>query len=61
MPFPTLLLCGSKDKPNLTASRKLSQLIPEAHLRIIENGTHTLNTDFPDSFADEIQQFLENL
>lgn len=60
-PLPTLLLCGSQDKPNLTASRELHELIKQSELKIIPNGGHTLNTQFPKCLASEIKGLLEKL
>lgn len=58
---PSLILCGSQDKVNLTSSRALSRLLPKADLRIIPQGPHTLNTDKPlemsQAIADFIRQF----
>lgn len=32
---PTLVMCGSKDRPNLPAARQLANAIPHADLQIV--------------------------
>ena len=36
--YPTLLICGSKDKPNLSSMRSLHKLILESQFQIIPDG-----------------------
>ena len=55
---PSLLVCGSKDKPNLKAAYKLNKLLKNSQLCIIENGGHTLNSQMPEIFAQIIEKFL---
>ena len=57
--YPSLLICGSKDLPNLISMRKLYQLLPQAQFQIIADGSHTLNTDKPKEFAEKTKSFLE--
>ena len=57
--YPSLLICGSKDLPNLISMRKLYQLLPQAQFQIIPDGPHTLNTDKPKEFAEKTKSFLE--
>ena len=57
--YPSLLICGSKDLPNLISMRKLYQLLPQARFQIIPDGPHTLNTDKPKEFAEKTRSFLE--
>ena len=57
--YPSLLICGSKDLPNLISMRKLYQLLPQAQFQIIADGPHTLNTDKPKEFAEKTKSFLE--
>ena len=59
--YPSLLICGSKDLPNLISMRKLYQLLPQAQFQIIPDGPHTLNTDKPKEFAEKTRSFLELL
>ena len=47
-PYPTLLICGSKDKPNLSSMRSLHKLISESQFQIIPDGPHVLNEDKPE-------------
>ena len=56
--LPSLLVCGSKDQPNLTAAYELNKLLKGSQLRIIENGGHTLNSQMPETFAQIIEKFL---
>lgn len=58
-PYPTLLICGSEDKPNLKSMKSLHQLMPEAQLQIIPNGPHVLNSHNPEEFAEKVRRFLE--
>ncbi len=43
----TLVLCGEKDKSNLSASIKLKEQIRNAELVIISNAGHEINIDNP--------------
>lgn len=56
--LPSLLVCGSKDKPNLKAAYELNKLLKGAQLHIIEKGGHTLNSQVPETFAQIIEKFL---
>ena len=58
-PYPTLLICGSEDKPNLKSMKSLHQLMPEAQLQIIPNGPHVSNSHNPEEFAEKVRRFLE--
>lgn len=60
-PYPTLLICGSKDKPNLSSMRSLHKLISESQFQIIPDGPHVLNEDKPEEFAGTVRDFLESL
>lgn len=57
--LPTLLICGSTDKPNLKPAHELNKLIPQAELVIIEGGGHELNVHKPAELAQAIKQFLK--
>lgn len=57
--YPSLLICGSKDLPNLISMRKLYQLLPQTQFQIIPDGPHTLNTDKSKEFAEKTRSFLE--
>ena len=60
-PYPTLLICGSKDKPNLSSMRSLHKLISESQFQIIPDGPHVLNEAKPKEFAEITRSFLELL
>ena len=60
-PYPTLLICGSKDKPNLSSMRSLHKLISESQFQIIPDGPHVLNKDKPKEFVEKTRSFLELL
>ncbi|MBO1901779.1 alpha/beta fold hydrolase [Leucobacter weissii] len=55
---PTLVLCGSRDRANLPASRRLAAEIPGARLAILEGAGHQSNTQSPESFSAELNRFL---
>ena len=57
--LPSLLVCGSKDKPNLKAAYKLNKLLKNSQLCIIEKGGHTLNSQALEAFAQIIEKFLD--
>lgn len=60
-PYPTLLICGSKDKPNLSSMRNLHKLISESQFQIIPDGPHVLNKEKPKEFVENTRSFLELL
>ena len=60
-PYPTLLICGSKDKPNLSSMRSLHKLISKSQFQIIPDGPHVLNKEKPKEFVEKIRSFLELL
>lgn len=60
-PYPTLLICGSKDKPNLSSMRSLHKLISESQFHIIPDGPHVLNKEKPKEFVENTRSFLELL
>lgn len=57
---PTLVMIGSKDKPNIAASKDISKKIPNAQLKMIKDGKHELNTQMPQVFVDTINEFMVN-
>ena len=59
--YPTLLICGSKDKPNLSSMRSLHKLISESQFQIIPDGPHVLNKEKPKEFVENTRSFLELL
>lgn len=57
--YPTFLICGSQDKPNLKSMKDLQQLIPNSQFQIIPDGPHVLNRAKPKEFAEITRSFLE--
>ena len=57
--YPSLLICGSQDKPNLKSMKDLQQLIPNSQIQIIPDGPHVLNRAKPKEFAEITRSFLE--
>lgn len=54
---PTLVLCGSKDRPNLPAARLLAAGISGAQLQIVPGAGHEWNTQMPDEFSTRLRAF----
>ena len=53
----TLVLCGEKDKSNLTASIKLKEQIENAEMLFISNAGHEVNADNPARLGKTISSF----
>lgn len=60
-PYPTLLICGSKDKPNLSSMKALHRLLTNSQFQIIPDGPHVLNKEKPKEFVEKTRSFLELL
>lgn len=60
-PYPTLLICGSKDKPNLSSMKALHRLLTNSQFQIIPDGPHVLNKEKPKEFVENTRSFLELL
>ena len=60
-PYPTLLICGSQDKPNLSSMKAIQELMPNSQFQIIPDGPHVLNRAKPKEFATITRSFLELL
>ena len=60
-PYPTLLICGSKDKPNLSSMKNLHILLKDSQFQIISDGPHVLNKVKPKEFVENTRSFLELL
>jgi len=56
---PTLVLCGSKDRPNIPLSRELAAGIPGAELRIVPDATHLWNLQQPETFNLTVAEFVD--
>lgn len=54
---PTLVLCVSKDRPNLPAARQLAAGIPGAQLQVVLGAGHEWNTQMPDEFSTRLRVF----
>ena len=46
-PYPTLLICGSQDKPNLSSMKAIQELMSNSQFQIIPDGPHVLNRAKP--------------
>lgn len=55
---PTLVMCGSRDRPNLPAARQLATAIPDAELQIVPEAGHEWNTQMPEEFSARLNKFL---
>ena len=60
-PYPSLLICGSQDKPNLSSMKAIQELMPNSQFQIIPDGPHVLNKAKPKEFAEITRNFLELL
>ena len=60
-PYPSLLICGSQDKPNLTSMKAIQELMPNSQFQIIPDGPHVLNRAKLKEFAEITRSFLELL
>ena len=60
-PYPSLLICGSQDKPNLSSMKAIQELMPDSQFQIIPDGPHVLNRAKPKEFAEITRSFLELL
>ncbi|MFF2267420.1 alpha/beta fold hydrolase [Cellulosimicrobium cellulans] len=58
---PTLVMCGSRDRPNLSAARQLAAAIPGAELHIVPGAGHEWNTQLPGEFSARLNGFLAKL
>ncbi len=57
--MPTLVLCGERDRVNLTLSRKLADALPDARFEIVAGAGHVANLDNPHGFNELLRGFLE--
>ena len=60
-PYPSLLICGSQDKPNLSSMKTIQELMPNSQFQIIPDGPHVLNKEKPKEFVENTRSFLELL
>ena len=59
--YPSLLICGTQDKPNLSSMKAIQELMPDSQFQIIPEGPHVLNRAKPKEFAELTRSFLELL
>ena len=57
--YPSLLICGSEDKPNLSSMKGIQELMPNSQIQIIPDGPHVLNRAKPKEFVEITRRFLE--
>ncbi|MEG1278679.1 MAG: alpha/beta hydrolase [Cellulosilyticaceae bacterium] len=55
---PTMIICGEKDKANKKAAQELANVIPHAHLEMIEGAGHEVNTDAPTQLGQVILKYV---
>lgn len=55
---PTLVLCGERDRLNLSLSRSLASLLPDARFEIVPEAGHVANVDNPRAFNASLDAFL---
>ena len=54
----TLVLCGSKDRPNVSAARAIAAGLPHAELRIVPGVGHVWNLEQPETFSQVVGEFV---
>ena len=57
--MPVTVVCGSKDKANLSAARKIAGLIPTTHLEVIQGAGHQWHAAHPQIFACYLTKHLD--
>lgn len=58
---PTLIICGEKDTANKKAALKMSELIENSELRIIEKAGHEVNAEAPERLAEVVRDYYQRL
>lgn len=56
----TLVLCGTKDRPNLRAARELAETIPEAELGLVPGAGHLWISGRSQEFNDMLLAFISS-
>ncbi|NMW87516.1 alpha/beta fold hydrolase [Mobiluncus curtisii] len=54
--MPVTVVCGSRDKANLPASRKIARLIPGARFAVVPGVGHQWHATHPQLFAEYLQR-----
>jgi pimeloyl-ACP methyl ester carboxylesterase len=57
----TLVACGSRDKPNMGATKEAAAGIPDAKLHVEQGVGHLWNATHPDRFARMVIDFVHGL
>jgi 3-oxoadipate enol-lactonase len=57
--IPTLVLCGSQDRPNISLSKELAAGIPRAELQIVPGAKHLWNLQQPEAFNQILAAFVD--
>jgi len=57
--YPTLVLCGEKDKANRKAAESLARLLPSAELKLVPAAGHEVNVDAPEALAEILTEFYQ--
>ena len=57
---PALVLCGARDRANLSAARELAGRLPGAELRVFPGAGHALNRETPELLAQVLSAFWSN-
>lgn len=55
---PTTVACGSKDRVNLNAGRRVAEIIPGADFALIPDASHEWPRKMPGEFAASVSQHL---
>jgi 3-oxoadipate enol-lactonase len=55
---PVLVLCGERDRINLSLSRSLAGLLPNARFEVVPAAGHVANRDNPVAFNALLERFL---
>lgn len=55
---PVKVVCGGKDRANLTASREMSRLLPNAQLHVVPGVGHEVNREAPQALAAIVDELV---
>jgi 3-oxoadipate enol-lactonase len=56
---PTLVMCGSRDRVNLPASKYMKTRVPQASLYVVPDAGHEWNLEQPDVFTQTLLTFWQ--
>jgi pimeloyl-ACP methyl ester carboxylesterase len=57
---PTLVLCGARDRLNLSLCRSLARLLPNGRFETVPDAGHVANVDNPLAFNASLDAFLSH-